>query len=145
MSRKEKLALAEKAAAEAGVEVPVGKGKKSKKAKGSATTKDDDETKETGKSARAARPVRPAKQEEKIIKALAEAEVNDEEAEEDVIDDQTAALLAGFESSEDENDPEDNGIPLEKIPDIPDNPEMKKAIKAAETDEEHTPGVLYIG
>ena len=62
-------------------------------------------------------------------------------------DDQTAALLAGFESSEDDNDPEeDAGIPLAKLPALPDSAEIKKQLVAAQTsDDEHTPGVVYVG
>ncbi|KAH0366258.1 RNA-binding domain-containing protein, partial [Aureobasidium melanogenum] len=74
--------------------------------------------------------------------ALANETDSEAEAEED---DQTAALLAGFESSEDENDPQDDGIALDKIPAVPNMKEVRKQLKDAQQDEENTPGVIYIG
>ncbi|KAG9663084.1 hypothetical protein KCU95_g19084, partial [Aureobasidium melanogenum] len=81
-----------------------------------------------------------AVEEEEI--ALAHETDSEVEAEED---DQTAALLAGFESSEDENDPQDDGIALDKIPAVPNMKEVRKQLKDAQQDEENTPGVIYIG
>lgn len=81
-----------------------------------------------------------AVEEEEI--ALANETDSEAEAEED---DQTAALLAGFESSEDENDPQDDGIALDKIPAVPNMKEVRKQLKDAQQDEENTPGVIYIG
>lgn len=74
--------------------------------------------------------------------ALANETDSEAEAEED---DQTAALLAGFESSEDENDPQDDGIALDKIPAVPNMKEVRKQLKDAQQDEENTPSVIYIG
>jgi len=72
-----------------------------------------------------------------------------EEEEDDKIDDQTAALLAGFESDEDENDPQDDaekGIDVSKLPSLPNEKETKKALLAAQTtDDENNPGTIYIG
>ncbi|KAG9824767.1 RNA-binding domain-containing protein, partial [Aureobasidium melanogenum] len=81
-----------------------------------------------------------AVEEEEI--AVANETDSEAEAEED---DQTAALLAGFESSEDENDPQDDGIALDKIPAVPNIKEVRKQVKDAQQDEENTPGVIYIG
>lgn len=84
---------------------------------------------------------KPAIEEEEI--ALANETDSEAEAEED---DQTAALLAGFESSDDENDPQDDGIALDKLPAVPNMKEVKKQLKnAQQQDEENTPGVIYIG
>ena len=74
-----------------------------------------------------------------------DASASDDEEEEPTVDDQTAALLAGFESSEDENDPQDEGIALDKVPAIPDNAQLQKQIKEAQQDSDSTPGVLYVG
>ncbi|KAI4749807.1 hypothetical protein E4T45_14832, partial [Aureobasidium sp. EXF-8846] len=84
---------------------------------------------------------KPAVEEEEI--ALANETDSEAEAEED---DQTAALLAGFESSDDENDPQDDGIALDKLPAVPNMKEVRKQLKdAQQTDDENTPGVIYIG
>ncbi|KAI5248666.1 RNA-binding domain-containing protein [Aureobasidium subglaciale] len=83
---------------------------------------------------------KPVVEEEEI--ALANESDSEAEAEED---DQTAALLAGFESSDDENDPQDDGIALEKLPAVPNMKEVRKQLKEAQQDDENTPGVIYIG
>jgi nucleolar protein 15 len=84
---------------------------------------------------------KPAVEEEEI--SLANETDSEAEAEED---DQTAALLAGFESSDDENDPQDDGIALDKLPAVPNMKEVRKQLKdAQQTDDENTPGVIYIG
>ena len=59
--------------------------------------------------------------------------------------DQTAALLAGFSSSEEETDREDaeEGIAPSKLPAAPTS-EVRKRIKEATEDPEATPGVVYI-
>lgn len=89
----------------------------------------------------------PKKVEEETTVAVVENE--DDEDDEDEVDDQTAALLAGFESSEDENDPEDDdneGVPLDKLPSVPDEKNVRKQLKAAEEkNNENKPGVLYVG
>ncbi|KAF2864026.1 RNA-binding domain-containing protein [Piedraia hortae CBS 480.64] len=54
--------------------------------------------------------------------------------------DQTAALLAGFSDSED--DENDGGLALE---DLPQPPRIKGARKADANDDGKTPGVIYIG
>jgi nucleolar protein 15 len=84
---------------------------------------------------------KPAVEEEEI--ALANETDSEAEAEED---DQTAALLAGFESSDDENDPQDDGIALDKLPAVPNMKEVRKQLKdAQQQDDENSPGVIYIG
>ncbi|GAB7355039.1 hypothetical protein MBLNU459_g5639t1 [Dothideomycetes sp. NU459] len=85
-------------------------------------------------------PKQPAVEESAVV-AVAEEQNDDEED----VDDQTAALLAGFESSEDENDPEDDGVTMDKVPSIPDEKQLRKQLKAAENDDENTPGVVYVG
>lgn len=56
-------------------------------------------------------------------------------------------LLAGFSDSEQDDEPEDKGIAIEKIPAIPDDAALKKQLQANKktADGEDTPGVLYIG
>ncbi|KAI4720813.1 RNA-binding domain-containing protein [Aureobasidium sp. EXF-10727] len=81
-----------------------------------------------------------AVEEEEI--AVANETDSEAEAEED---NQTAALLAGFESSDDENDPQDDGIALDKLPAVPNMKEVRKQLKDAQQDDENTPGVIYIG
>ena len=63
--------------------------------------------------------------------------------------DQTAALLAGFSSSEDEAESENEaGIAVSKLPKAPTTGLIQKRIKQAvseQDDPETTPGVIYIG
>ncbi|TKA24761.1 hypothetical protein B0A50_05749 [Salinomyces thailandicus] len=61
--------------------------------------------------------------------------------------DQTAALLAGFSSSEDEADDADEvGVAVEKLPQAPRMKNIQRKIKQATFDDpERTPGVIYIG
>lgn len=73
---------------------------------------------------------------------------NDSEGGAELTADQTAALLAGFSSSEDEaSDDEDEGIDVTKLPSAPTSKEVKKQLEAAKKtdDPESTPGVIYIG
>ena len=73
---------------------------------------------------------------------------NDAEEDEDDVDDQTAALLAGFDSSEDEQDPEadEEGVSMDKVPALPDEKNVRKQLNSAEkAGEENKPGVLYVG
>ncbi|KAL9097178.1 MAG: hypothetical protein Q9165_000605 [Trypethelium subeluteriae] len=68
-------------------------------------------------------------------------------------EDQTAALLAGFESSDEENDnethgvdgPEPEGLSIEDIPKIPDNGKAQKQEKDAPGTTKDGAGVIYIG
>ena len=61
--------------------------------------------------------------------------------------DQTAALIAGFSSSEDESsDDEEAGISVKKLSHAPRIKEIQKTIKdATSSDPERSPGVIYIG
>lgn len=63
--------------------------------------------------------------------------------------DQTAALLAGFSSSEDEADSDDeSGVAISSLPKAPTTGAIQKRIKQAisnQEDPETTPGVIYIG
>ncbi|KAK5127501.1 hypothetical protein LTR85_006840 [Meristemomyces frigidus] len=94
----------------------------------------------------------------KATKAVADEDDATEAAVESVIDDateggaeltedQTAALLAGFSSSEDEaSGDEEEGVALTKLPQAPRIKDIQKQIKAATTaDPERTPGVIYVG
>ncbi|KAF2840741.1 hypothetical protein M501DRAFT_1001758 [Patellaria atrata CBS 101060] len=78
--------------------------------------------------------------------ATKEADVEDEE--EDEIDDQTAALLKGFETDSDEDkgevqNPDADAVAIDKVPDIPSSKKLRKKLDAVSSDEE--PGVIYIG
>lgn len=109
-----------------------------------ATTTKSTPTRTSSRNKKAAAPVETKAA---VVEAEAnnDAEVEEEELD-DTLDDQTAALLAGFESSEDENDPEDDGVALDKVPSLPNEKALRKQIKAAEADdEENTPGVVYVG
>jgi hypothetical protein len=59
---------------------------------------------------------------------------------EDNIADQTAALLAGFDSSSDEG--EDDAVPLDQVPKANISKKARKALEAAKND---TPGTVYVG
>jgi nucleolar protein 15 len=59
---------------------------------------------------------------------------------EDNIADQTAALLAGFDSSSDED--EDDAVPLDQVPQANISKKARKALEAAKND---TPGTIYVG
>ncbi|GAB7342208.1 hypothetical protein MBLNU457_g0455t1 [Dothideomycetes sp. NU457] len=101
------------------------------------------------KSAKAASKPAKAAPKAKAAPAYDSDDSDAEEEEDDKIDDQTAALLAGFESDEDENDPQDDdekGIDVSKLPTLPNEKETKKALLAAQTtDDENNPGTIYIG
>nr|POE52179.1 putative rna-binding protein [Quercus suber] len=105
-------------------------------------------------SAVASKPAKrsPASREANQIKPwVADAE----EAGADLTSDQTAALLAGFSDSEDDDDaeegsadPDHDAIPVSKIPSAPTAGLIKKRIKMAidaQSDPETTPGVIFIG
>jgi nucleolar protein 15 len=63
----------------------------------------------------------------------------------ELTEDQTAALIAGFSSSEDE-DEDEAGIAISKLPQAPRMGDIQKRIKEATTDDpEKTPGVIYVG
>jgi nucleolar protein 15 len=107
--------------------------KKAKSAKVSAVKSKKAEAKEVEESAE---PV----EEESIVEAEDGAEDSDPED----IDDQTAALLKGFESDE-EDDKADEGFEAgQEVPKI-DKKLTKKAKKAAKEGESDKPGVVYVG
>jgi nucleolar protein 15 len=72
----------------------------------------------------------------------------EESADED--DDHTAALIKGFESSDDEDNSGDEGFePGQEVPSIPDSKQVKRKLakakkRAAEKVEAEEPGVIYI-
>ncbi|OKL59245.1 hypothetical protein UA08_05728 [Talaromyces atroroseus] len=85
-------------------------------------------------------------------KAKVEAEEktdNDEVSEEDDdLDDQTAELIKGFESSGDEDASEDEGFDADKaVPRIPDSKKAKRKIqkKLKENTQTDEPGTVYVG
>ena len=73
-----------------------------------------------------------------------ERDHGDEDIEED---DQTAALLKGFESDEDSDDMSDEGGYKEgqPIPKIPKATEVRKQLKQATSEEEDESGIIYVG
>ncbi|KAF2771328.1 hypothetical protein EJ03DRAFT_325762 [Teratosphaeria nubilosa] len=86
-------------------------------------------------------------EETKIEETVVPPVDDEEEGGAELTADQTAELLAGFSSSEDEaSDAEDEGIAIEKLPQAPRVKEVQKAIKNAKVnDPERTPGVVYVG
>lgn len=87
---------------------------------------------------------------QKVVEKEVPVEAAEEDDDDDEEDDQTAALLAGFDSSEDENEPEEDneneeGLSLDKLPAIPDEKNTRKQLKNAEKAEENKPGVLFVG
>ena len=83
--------------------------------------------------------------------AITEDDPEDGGESEGLGEDQTAALLAGFESSSDDGDenetniPEPEGLSLEQIPDIPDESKALQLEKATSDKDRDGPGVTYIG
>lgn len=75
-----------------------------------------------------------------------ESEESEEEID-DVEDDQTAALIKGFESSGDEDESGDEGynskMPIPKIPDT--KKAEKKMKKLQQGDSKDEPGTVYVG
>jgi nucleolar protein 15 len=71
-----------------------------------------------------------------------------EDEEDDTLDDQTAALIKGFESSGDEDESGDEGFdPDQPVPKIPDSKKAKRKIlkKQKKHGEPEAPGTVYIG
>nr|POE82353.1 putative rna-binding protein [Quercus suber] len=108
----------------------------------------------TAISAVSTKPAKKAttpKKESKKVELLGD---DTETAGADLSSDQTAALLAGFSDSEEEEDaadsadPDHDAIPVSKIPSAPTAGLIKKRIKMAidaQSDPETTPGVIFIG
>ncbi|KAH9836916.1 RNA recognition motif (aka RRM, RBD, or RNP domain) [Teratosphaeria destructans] len=86
-------------------------------------------------------------EETKIEETVVSPVEDEEEGGGELTADQTAELLAGFSSSEDEaSDAEVEGIAIEKLPQAPRVKEVQKSIKnAKDSDPECTPGVIYVG
>ncbi|KAJ5635376.1 uncharacterized protein N7484_008689 [Penicillium longicatenatum] len=80
---------------------------------------------------------------------LNSAESDSEEEEDEVLDDQTAALIKGFESSDDEDDNEGESHnpnkPIPKIPDISKNQQKKIMRSQKKTGTPEEPGTVYVG
>ncbi|KAJ5113513.1 hypothetical protein N7456_002047 [Penicillium angulare] len=78
---------------------------------------------------------------------IVEGEGSDSESEIDILDDQTAALIKGFESSGDEDDSEDEGFDADKpVPKIPDTKKAQKKIaKNQKQGASEEPGAVYVG
>ncbi|KAF2085848.1 RNA-binding domain-containing protein [Saccharata proteae CBS 121410] len=121
------------------------KPKKIKKTEEAATTESAvKEVKTKGKATKKVKAIETPSEE------IAEAEVVVEEApaeeESDAEeDDQTAALLKGFESSDDENEGEDQGLDVDKVPAIPIEKKTRKKLDKAAGGDTDLPGVVYIG
>ncbi|KAH0543815.1 hypothetical protein FGG08_001854 [Glutinoglossum americanum] len=81
-------------------------------------------------------------QEKGVTDALSESEV-EESGEED---DKIAALLRGFESSEDEGESQHEGFTEgQVIPGLPKERKTRKKLKGIDQTENDTPGVVYVG
>lgn len=114
-------------------------------------TKKDGESSSTGKKGapKAKKVEVPTESEEEDADdALSLHSASEEEIEDEGEDDQTAALIKGFESSGDEDDSGDEGYTPDKpIPRIPDSKKAQKKImkKQKEGDSSDEPGTVYIG
>lgn len=114
---------------------------KSKKQKESAKKVEKKETKQAAPAK--AKKVEVAEQDESE-----EEGSEDQESGNDEIDDQTAELIKGFESSGDEDASEDEGFEAGKaVPRIPDSKKAKRKIqkKLKENDQPDEPGTVYVG
>ncbi|KAI9664605.1 MAG: hypothetical protein M1821_006051 [Bathelium mastoideum] len=109
-------------------------------------TKKDSNAAEVSESRKAHLPKRTDRT---VVSMNSEDSQGSERPDEDV----TAALLAGFESSdEDESDDENEinnmepeGLSLEQLPKIPNEAEAQKQSQAASKKDKNEPGVIYIG
>ncbi|KAL7274038.1 nucleolar protein [Rhizina undulata] len=108
-----------------------------------------------GKKEKAAPELEP-EAEEKSDEAEISLDVGDEmpdpdnsedESAEEEIDDQTATLLKGFESSDDEDEEEGQKFDSKKLQKagIPDQKKVKKKLDALGSREKATPGIIYLG
>ena len=78
--------------------------------------------------------------------ALSEAPEGEDEYESDAEpDDQTAALLAGFESDRDDEPAGPGFADGEKLPEIPNAEKTMKKLKGVKVDGNEEPGVVYVG
>ncbi|QGA13565.1 hypothetical protein EYB26_001215 [Talaromyces marneffei] len=108
-------------------------------------------TKKVEKKEKDAKKTAPAKKTKKVevVEEESEAEGSEgQESENDEIDDQTAELIKGFESSGDEDASEDEGFEAGKaVPRIPDSKKAKRKIqkKLKENDQPDEPGTVYVG
>jgi nucleolar protein 15 len=121
------------------------------------TKKDEATPAQAGKKSAAAKVAKPAPKPKKVEEAPEESDgeefqidAESEESEEeidDVEDDQTAALIKGFESSGDEDESGDEGynskMPIPKIPDT--KKAEKKMKKLQQGDAKDEPGTVYVG
>ncbi|QDS76467.1 hypothetical protein FKW77_004910 [Venturia effusa] len=77
--------------------------------------------------------------------SLADAFNGFSSGEEDDVADQTAKLLAGFESTDESEAGDDEGIPLDMVPKAKLDKAAKKALAAATQDADDVPGTIYVG
>jgi nucleolar protein 15 len=112
-----------------------------KKAKEEKAVKPAVKPAEATKKKKAKKAEKPKKEE-----PVVEDEEDDNDIGQELTADQTADLLAGFSSSEDEAEEED-GVAIEKLPQAPRTKEVQKRIEDATKNEdpESTPGVIYVG
>ncbi|KAJ5745491.1 hypothetical protein N7520_010673 [Penicillium odoratum] len=121
--------------------------KKSKKEE-SAPAPAEKKTKATPKTKKVEEVAVESEDSEADMISLGSDSEGEEAEEDDVLDDQTAALIKGFESSDDEDDSEGEGHnPNKPVPKIPDTKKAQrkilKAQKQAGTPDE--PGTVYVG
>lgn len=125
---------------------------------------DDNESEEETKSTKQKQSAKKVEKKEKETKKAVPAKTKkaevveqdgseaegseDRQSENDEIDDQTADLIKGFESSGDEDASEDEGFEAGKaVPRIPDSKKAKRKIqkKLKENDQPNEPGAVYVG
>ncbi|KAK8202791.1 hypothetical protein IWZ01DRAFT_515431 [Phyllosticta capitalensis] len=110
-------------------------------------TKSDKASKKSNKKQRKVEPEpEPESESEEVAAEEEEDAAEESENEKEGEDDQTAALLKGFESSEDEQDGEDEGFDADKVPAIPNEKKLRKKLSKAQGEEgKEGPGVVYVG
>lgn len=145
--KKAKAAVTEDAPA---VEAPKDKAKKPKKGKQTEVAPVEEESPVEVQAESASKKTKKAKggkkqaeTKEVVVEAATEADEIELDGEED---DQTAALLAGFESDDDENDPEED-IDFDEDANVPALTKKQKTAlaKAAIGAKANEPGVIYVG
>ncbi|OMP83617.1 putative RNA-binding protein, partial [Diplodia seriata] len=120
--------------------VKAAKGKKAKKEKVEEPIEEPAPAAKAGKGKKRKAAEEPAAVEESVEEEEIAVDGSDVESEDE--DDQTKALLQGFESDDDEEDGEDEGD-LSKLPALPDSKSLAKKLKKVKADD--SPGVIYIG
>ncbi|KAL4798744.1 hypothetical protein BDV19DRAFT_356083 [Aspergillus venezuelensis] len=129
-------------------DVPAKTAKETKSKPSAKKSKSEDGTAKAAKTDKKAKKLEIVQSDSEDSESEAGVALNAEDSEED--DDQTTALIRGFESSGDEDESGDEAIdPDAPVPKIPDSKKAKRKIlklqKQNKTDSSEKPGVVYVG